>query len=336
MDELTGAAGFADLSDAGDTFIGALEAAELLAVPQVGESWVRRSPWQPLDRSDGNFPQAQRDERRAAPSRRRAIADRAEDRQTWNSSGIDPDVDWIQSRQSYSTHDGPMSTDRLNKLSLDRGAPPRTATQYVLEALRDGIATRKLEEGQQLVQNDIAETLNVSRMPVREALRILEAEGWVEFSPRRGAVVASLSVNDVPQIFEIRFALEALALRKSVPAVSSTILDRAASFLDDMDAESDIGRWVDLNRRFHLTLYAEAGARLLDLIESQYAAVDRYLRLELAEMHNADESQEEHRAILAACRAREVEEAVMLLEPHIYEAGIDLANALSKRRRTPE
>jgi DNA-binding GntR family transcriptional regulator len=103
-----------------------------------------------------------------------------------------------------------------------------------------------------------------------------------------------------------------------------------------MDAESDIGRWVDLNRRFHLTLYAEAGARLLDLIESQYAAVDRYLRLELAEMHNADESQEEHRAILAACRAREVEEAVMLLEPHIYEAGIDLANALSKRRRTPE
>jgi DNA-binding GntR family transcriptional regulator len=229
-----------------------------------------------------------------------------------------------------------MSTDRLNKLSLDRGAPPRTATQYVLEALRDGIATRKLEEGQQLVQNDIAETLNVSRMPVREALRILEAEGWVEFSPRRGAVVASLSVNDVPQIFEIRFALEALALRKSVPAVSSTILDRAASFLDDMDAESDIGRWVDLNRRFHLTLYAEAGARLLDLIESQYAAVDRYLRLELAEMHNADESQEEHRAILAACRAREVEEAVMLLEPHIYEAGIDLANALSKRRRTPE
>jgi DNA-binding GntR family transcriptional regulator len=229
-----------------------------------------------------------------------------------------------------------MSTDRLNKLSLDRGAPPRTATQYVLEALRDGIATRKLEEGQQLVQNDIAETLNVSRMPVREALRILEAEGWVEFSPRRGAVVASLSVNDVPQIFEIRFALEALALRKSVPAISSTILDRAASFLDDMDAESDIGRWVDLNRRFHLTLYAEAGARLLDLIESQYAAVDRYLRLELAEMHNADESQEEHRAILAACRAREVEEAVMLLEPHIYEAGIDLANALSKRRRTPE
>lgn len=229
-----------------------------------------------------------------------------------------------------------MSTDRPNQLSLDRGAPPRTATQYVLDALRDGISTGKLQEGQQLVQNDIAETLNVSRMPVREALRILEAEGWVEFSPRRGAVVASLSVNDVSQIFEIRFALEALALRRSVPVIAPTILDRAASFLDEMDTESEIGRWVDLNRRFHLTLYADAGARLLDLIESQYEAVDRYLRLELAEMHNADESQEEHRAILAACRARDVKEAVRLLEPHIYEAGTDLANALSKRRKVPE
>lgn len=230
---------------------------------------------------------------------------------------------------------GPMNIDRSNQLSLSRGSPPRTATQYVLEALRDGIATCKLEEGQQLFQNEIAEALNVSRMPVREALRILEAEGWIEFSPRRGAVVAMLSVNDVTQIFEIRFALEALALRKCVPVIDTAILDRAAGFLDEMDTESDIGRWVDLNRRFHLTLYADAGSRLLDLIESQYVAVDRYLRLELAEMNNAEESQEEHRAILAACRARDVEQAVALLEPHVYEAGIDLASALSRRRSTP-
>jgi DNA-binding GntR family transcriptional regulator len=82
-----------------------------------------------------------------------------------------------------------------------------------------------------------------------------------------------------------------------------------------------------------MVLYTGAGDRLIDLIGSQYDAVDRYLRLELVEMDNAAISQEEHRDILAACRARDVARAITLCEPHIVGAGVDLAETIEGRRR---
>jgi DNA-binding GntR family transcriptional regulator len=225
-----------------------------------------------------------------------------------------------------------MSAGSLLAIAEKNGVRHKTATHYVVDILREAIATGKLKEGDQLLQAEIAETLGVSRTPVREALRLLEAEGWIAFSPHRGGVVASLSSDEVRQIFEIRFALESLALKQSIPSLPEKIFDQAAAILDELDIEQDIGHWVPLNRRFHLTLYAGAGARLLTLIESQYDAVDRYLRLELVEMNNAGDSQDEHRAILVACRNRDVERAVALCEPHIAGAGADLAEALDRRR----
>lgn len=237
---------------------------------------------------------------------------------------LDVRVNWIQ----YPI----MTLQALQAVAQRSDHRRRTATQYVVALLREAIATGQLPEGQQLHQNEIAGVLGVSRTPVRESLRLLEAEGWVEFSPHRGAVVATLPIDEVAQIFEIRFALESLALRKSVPLLTNAVLDEAAGLLDELDVEKDIGRWVDLNRRFHLMLYSAAGARLLTLIESQFHAVDRYLRIELVEMDNAADSQEEHRAILAACRQRNVQRAIALSEPHIVEAGLDLAEALRRRR----
>lgn len=225
-----------------------------------------------------------------------------------------------------------MASGTLQALANKVGNRHRTATLFVADVLREAIAAGELREGDQLLQNDIAEALGVSRTPVRESLRLLEAEGWVEFSPHRGAVVAILSSDEVRQIFEIRFALESLALQQSLPRLDAAIFDQAAGVLDQLDVEQDISRWVTLNRRFHLMLYAGAGARLISLIESQYDAVDRYLRLELVEMDNASDSQDEHRAILVACRARDVARAVALSEPHIAGAGIDLAEALERRR----
>ena len=220
----------------------------------------------------------------------------------------------------------------LKALAARFGSRHRTATLFVADVLREAIATGEFAEGQQLLQTDIAEALGISRTPLRESLRLLEAEGWVEFSPHRGAVVATLSSDDVQQIFEIRFVLEALALKQSLPNIEESAFDIAASVLDELDMERDIGRWVALNRRFHLTLYAGASARLISLIESQYDAVDRYLRVELIEMDNASDSQDEHRAILVACRERDIAQAVALSEPHIAGAGVDLADALRRRR----
>jgi DNA-binding GntR family transcriptional regulator len=225
-----------------------------------------------------------------------------------------------------------MKTAALQDIARNGTARHRTATQHVVDCLREGIANGTLAEGEALVQDEIAEALGVSRTPIREALRMLEADGWVVFSPHRGAVVATLSADEVRQVFEIRFALESLALRQSVPKLDKAAFDEAAALLDALEAENDIGRWVAVHRQFHLRLYAEAGPRLVGLIESQYDAVDRYLRLELLAMDNAADNRDEHRAILAACRRGDVEKAIALSEPHIAGAGKDLAEALERRR----
>lgn len=228
-----------------------------------------------------------------------------------------------------------MGTDALSRLDdLLEHRPPRcpTATAFVVESLREGILGGALPEGLALRQDELAARFRVSRMPIREALRLLEARGLVEFSPHRGAVVAPLPIAEVRELYEIRAALEALALRRSIPALTPEAFERAATLLSELDVETDLVRAIVLHRRFHLTLYAGAGKRLLGLIEAQLDASERYLRLELVEMDNAAESQEEHRALLAACRAGDAARAVALLEPHIVEAGWDLAAALEQVR----
>jgi len=224
----------------------------------------------------------------------------------------------------------------LQNLVKNTGVRYRTATQHVAECLREGIATGALAEGDALVQDEIALALGVSRTPIREALRMLEAEGWVHLSPHRGAVVATLSADEIRQIFEIRFALEALALRQSVPKLDASAFEEARKILDALDSESDIGRWVELHRKFHMRLYSAASARLLSLIEDQYDAVDRYLRLELLAMDNAADNRDEHHAILDACMAGDIDTAIRMCEPHIAGAGSDLAEALDRRRRAGE
>lgn len=148
--------------------------------------------------------------------------------------------------------------------------------------------------------------------------------------------MATLSADEIRQIFEIRFALEALALRQSVPKLDASAFEEARKILDALDSESDIGRWVELHRKFHMRLYSAASARLLSLIEDQYDAVDRYLRLELLAMDNAADNRDEHHAILDACMAGDIDTAIRMCEPHIAGAGSDLAEALDRRRRAGE
>ena len=226
-----------------------------------------------------------------------------------------------------------MNSAVLQEIVQKGGARYRTATQHVVDCLREAIATGALPEGEALVQDEIALALGVSRTPIREALRMLEAEGWVDFLPHRGAVVSTLSSDEIRQIFEIRFALESLALRQSVPLLVAADFDRLAGILRELDGETDAGAWLALHRRFHMGLYARANARLLGLIEDQYDAVERYLRIEFVAMNTADDDIAEHRAILAACRSGDIEGAIRLCEPHIVGGGADLAEALDRRRK---
>lgn len=206
----------------------------------------------------------------------------------------------------------------LDVLAADVLRGRRTIQEIVADALRDAIVTGRLRGGDRLHQDGIASRLGVSRMPVREALRQLETEGLVVFTPHRRVSVAALSHQELREIYEIRTALELLALDLAVPRMSAEDLARLGELLDQMDRVMDPGRWLDLNRTFHGVLYRASGrTRLCALIDSLRGNVERYLRLYVSGKDHRARAQAEHRRIVRACRRRQPAAAKKALRRHL-------------------
>lgn len=182
-------------------------------------------------------------------------------------------------------------------------ARPLTVADRIAAILREAIAAGTLAPGAPLRQDELAARFGFSRMPIRDALRLLEAEGIVSIHPTRGAFVARMDPREIGEIFALRALLEREALRLALPALTAADLERAQSLLERLDGEPDVARWGALNRDFHLALYRPCGnTRLLDLIDAQHRAADRYVRALLADPVYRARSQADHRALLAACR----------------------------------
>ena len=207
----------------------------------------------------------------------------------------------------------------------------------VAEVLREAILRGILVAGQQLRQDEIARELGVSHIPVREALRQLEAEGLVRLRPYRGFEVSELSPEEVEELYEIRIPLECQALRLAMPHLTDADLRRAEEILDAIDAEQDPSGWSQLNTEFHAVLYAPSRRqRLLNLIRTLRTNVDRYLRLYISVMRRKQYSQREHRKILEAVCRRDVAAAVEALEEHLGIACRMLVDYLRRERRAEE
>ena len=214
---------------------------------------------------------------------------------------------------------------------IEQGGPRyRTATEYVTATLKQAILTGALPPGTPLRQEELAARFALSRMPIREALRQLEAQGLVDFEPHRGAIVVEITVADALDNYAIRGALESEALRRSLPHLVEADFEQAEDLIAEIDRETDVARMGELNRRLHMTLYARAGLpRLLALAEQHLVAADRYLRFHLAT--DGDMGQSEHRALLAACRAGDTDEAVAVLGRHLARARDALVRFLGER-----
>lgn len=210
----------------------------------------------------------------------------------------------------------------------------RTTPGLVAEVLREAILLGVLKGGEQIRQDEIAAHLSVSRIPVREALRQLEAEGLIVFYPHRGAVVSQLSSREVGEIYEIRIALESTAIRLAFPHLSDRDLQGAGKILDAIDQATDVGKWSELNRQFHAILYAPTNRpRLLAMINTLRTNVERYQRIYISLMRHLENSQGEHRELLAACKRRDLEAAVSTLERHLGNASKSLAEYLTTPHR---
>lgn len=194
----------------------------------------------------------------------------------------------------------------------------RSAPELVREGLRDAILAGSIGEGTQLRQDQLAEQFGTSRIPVREALRQLEAEGLVKIEPNKGAIVTSLSIDDVLEMLDIRIALECHALRLAIPEMVDEDFDLAAGILDSYNREPDPVHWGKMNWQFHWAIYAPCHKpRLLSMIEANYGHVNRFVRAQVSRAAGKDRPQQEHEQLLAFCRQAAVEDAIALLASHI-------------------
>lgn len=206
----------------------------------------------------------------------------------------------------------------------------RTNSVMVTDVLREAILSGALKGGQTLRQDELAAKFDLSRIPIREALRQLEGEGLVTFYPHRGAVVSSLSHEEIQELCEIRIALETLALRLAMPHLNEEVLKQAEDILDSFDpVGGTAGQLSEVNWKFHSTLFAPANrSRLLSMIQLLHTQIDRYLRMHLTLMQYMERGEHEHRLILEACRQQDTEQAVAVLERHIRAVAELLATYL--------
>ncbi len=220
----------------------------------------------------------------------------------------------------------------------NRAIPRQTLTSAVADRLRDKILRGEFREGEQLRQHAIAAEFDVSRIPLREAFRQLEAEGLIKIIDHRGAVVSALSPDEIEELFEIRASLESVTLRQAVPRLTDEALARAETVLEAyeraLNAESDFDVWGELHWQFHSVLYAAANrTRSLSLIQTINNNADRYIRLHILFSRDAHRhAKDEHRAILELCRQRDAEAACQLLERHITKAGRDMKEFIKQQR----
>lgn len=213
----------------------------------------------------------------------------------------------------------------LNDLAANVLQQQRSTPDLIADALREAILRGIFQEGQSLRQDEIATQFGVSRIPVREALKQLEAEGLVTLHLNRGAIVSVLTAQEAQEICEIRSALEVKAMQLAIPKFRETDIEKAAVILEATDQATDAGVLAKLNWEFHATLYATAERpRLLAMIKTLHVNCDRYVRVQLVEMDYQERSQKEHYQLLDACQKQDTKAAIRLLKRHIDTAGEQL------------
>jgi len=230
-----------------------------------------------------------------------------------------------------------MSTDKADALAAAsfRNAqfePRQSTSRFIADALRTAIVEGSLLPGEPLRQDAIARQFSVSAIPVREAFRQLESEGWVTIEPNRGASVSLQSADEAREIYEIRASLESLAIGIAIEQHTPETLAECQRLLKAAANEPDPALYVVRNEQFHMSLYAPAGRpRLMELIGQMHRRGERYLRVKFGLPTFKGQSDAEHQAIYKALCARDTEAAQRLVARHLLATGELVYRFLTER-----
>lgn len=222
-----------------------------------------------------------------------------------------------------------MSDESLDTISRK----PPTLAAHVTEELREAIIQGVFKPGEPLLLADIAKRLDVSIMPVREALKRLQSEGLVEQPPQKEARVTMLSLDDLEDTYATRILLETRVIRRSAEKFTEEDYARLSGILERYEISYRAGEAAEgrrLHKLFHFGMYEVAGSPwLLRLISMLWDNSERYRRLSLTQRGTVRDRRREHAAVLEACRQNDSEAAAQQLEEHLRRTA-DLVFSAAK------
>ena len=201
-------------------------------------------------------------------------------------------------------------------------------SQQIANSLKEEILSGKFPPGVRIRQEDIAEQFGASRSPVREALRILEAEGLINLVAHTGAWISHLSLAECEEMYQIRERVEPLLLRLSIPAMTDSVIAELSDLVNQMEATNDVETFLKLDRQFHLLSYSKAETALVgDMVNRLWNTTQHYRRAysRLLAASSFKPAHYEHHLLLAAIIRRDSDDAERILFGHIRRTRLELA-----------
>ena len=208
----------------------------------------------------------------------------------------------------------------------------QSAPHAVAQSLRARILGGEFKDGAQIRQEAIAAEYAVSRMPIREALRQLEAEGLVSLRPHRGAVVTSLSAEDIAELFDLRILIEPEIFQLAIPRTTVADIEQSETALARLEhayRNHETQTWGLLNWEYHRSLYVPSGRhQTLSILQAVNYQTDRYVRLQLILTSAIERAEADHKELLRLVRTKETKAAGTFLARHIEDAKDALLAAM--------
>jgi DNA-binding GntR family transcriptional regulator len=201
----------------------------------------------------------------------------------------------------------------------------KTVRDAVFESIRRGILNGYFKPGERIVESQLAEKMNVSRTPIREALRRLEVENLVENLPRKGVIVSTLKDSQIVEIFNIRGALESLAVNLAIDNLDDELLENLQRCIDKMSEaidKEDIEKQIEYNTKFHEHILCKTNSPMLvNMLHNLKEQIQRYRYRSLSLEGRPEISLNEHKDILKFIKQKDKEKAEKYIREHINKAG---------------
>jgi len=202
-------------------------------------------------------------------------------------------------------------------------------SRAVADELKEKILSGDYKPGTRLVQDDLASKFKASRSPIREALRMLEADGLVEIKPHSGAWISELNLAEFEEMYQIRERIEPLMLRLSIPNLTTKLIKELEETLEKLSQAKSVEQFLKLDREFHLLTYEGANTTFLgEIVQRMWNTTQPYRRLysKILEQEKFNSAHLEHTLLMKAIKRADLDDAERILYGHIRRTRLELKN----------